>query len=141
MNPVAMSYSDVVGYSESNNDGLQTSIELIYDTPFIKGLSLRGFVAYDKNAILDKGLGKKFFLYDYDEETDTHVPTAFNYPSSIAQNNYNNSFFDLQLQVSYENTFNENHNVKGTLVHERKRMFRRCIPVLGNTTSFTPMIK
>ncbi len=125
MNPVAMSYSDVVGYSESNNDGTQTSIELIYDTPFIKGLSLRGFVAYDKNAILDKGLGKKFFLYDYDEETDTYVPTAFNYPTSITQNNYNNSFFDLQLQVSYENTFGENHNVKGTLVHERKRMFRR----------------
>ena len=125
MNPVAISHSDVVGYSESNNDGTQTSIELIYDVPFVKGLSLRGFTALDKNAILDKGLGKKYFLYDYEKDTDTYVPTAFNYPTNIAQNNYNTSFFDLQLQVNYENTFKENHNVKGTFVHERKRTYRR----------------
>lgn len=125
MNPVAISHIDNFGYNESNNDGTQTSIELIYDVPFVKGLSLRGFTAYDKNAVLDKSLRKKFFLYDYEKDTDTYVPTAFNYPTSISQNNYNTSFFDLQLQVNYENTFKENHKIKTTLVYERKRNFRR----------------
>src|SRR5690606_25679346 len=75
--------------------------------------------------VLDKSLRKKFFLYDYEKDTDTYVPTAFNYPTSISQNNYNTSFFDLQLQVNYENTFKENHKIKTTLVYERKRNFRR----------------
>ncbi|MDD4776970.1 MAG: TonB-dependent receptor [Fermentimonas sp.] len=125
LNPVALSYNDYAGYSESNNEGTQTSIELIYDLPFIKGMSVRGFVAYDKNAVLDKNLRKKYFLYDYEIETDSYLPTAFNYPTNISQSNYNTSFYDLQLQVSYENTFKENHNVKATLVHERKKTFRR----------------
>ncbi len=137
LNPVALSYSDYVGYSESNNDGTQTSIELVYSFPFVKGLSLRGFTAYDKTATLDKGLRKKYFLYDYETDTDTYVPTAFNHPSSISQNNYNTSFFDLQLQVSYENTFKENHNVKATLVHERKKTFRRWSSIMKYYEFFT----
>lgn len=125
LNPVALSYSDYVGYNESNNDGTQTSIELVYNTPFLKGLSLRGFGAFDTNAILDKGLRKDYFLYDYEKETDSYIPTRFNYPSNIFQNNYNTSFYDLQFQVSYESKIKENHNIKATLVHERKKTFRR----------------
>ena len=125
MNPVPLSYIDQFGYNESNNDGTQTSIELIYSVPFVKGLSLRGFTAYDKNAVLDKSLRKKFFLYDYDKDTDSYVPTAFNYPTSISQSNYNTSFFDFQFQINYENTIKEDHKIKTTLVHERKRNFRR----------------
>lgn len=125
LNPVAISYSDYVGYNESNNDGTQTSVELIWDAPFLEGLSFRGFTAYDKNAILDKSLSKNYFMYDYDVDTDSYVSTAFNFPTRITQNNYNTTFFDLQLQATYENTFQQDHNVKATFVYERKRTFRR----------------
>ncbi|MDD4437319.1 MAG: TonB-dependent receptor [Tissierellia bacterium] len=125
MNPVAVSQTDQVGYSQFNNDVSQISVEMVYDVPFIKGLSLRGFTAFDRNSLMDKTLHKNFSLYDYEIDSDTYIPTSFSYPASIYNENIHRSFFDLQLQINYHKNFLTDHHLKATIVHERKKVFSR----------------
>jgi TonB-linked SusC/RagA family outer membrane protein len=118
MNPVAMSSSDLTGYSRSNNNDYVTSLELSYEVPFIKGLELKGIAAYDKAYNMGKDVSKDFALYDYDVETDTYNATKFNDPASIS-NSYSNVYYTtIRGQADYRTVINNDHNISATLVYE-----------------------
>jgi TonB-linked SusC/RagA family outer membrane protein len=125
INPVATTSTDLTGYTRNNNDNYKTSLELVYSVPFIKGLAIKGVGAYDKSFGSFKGLQKEYPLYDYDNATDTYLPTFLSNPSSI-KNNYSNSYnLLLRGQADYKTTIKKNNNINATFVFEQKESFIR----------------
>jgi len=128
--PVPLSYSDLTGYSENKNTGIQTLFSLSYQVPFIEGLELKGVASYDQTFYMGKGLNKEFQMYDYDPETENYIPTPFNKPSAIS-NAYNNATFKtFQAHLNYKRIFKEKHNVGLTMVYEKKDQFGRHADIL-----------
>jgi TonB-linked SusC/RagA family outer membrane protein len=120
MNPVALMSSDLTGYSRSNNNDYITSLELSYDVPFVKGLELKGIVAYDKAYNMGKHVAKDFALYDYDLNTDTYKTTKFNDPASI-NNSYSNVYYTtVQGQADYKTVYKDVHSISAMFVYEIK---------------------
>lgn len=130
MNPVALSNSDLTGYSQSNNDSYQTSLELKYQVPFVKGLELKGVAAYDKRYAMGKGVSIDYELYDYDSENDVYVPTSFNKPASISNSYDNIKYLTLQAQASYKTTLSDHHNINATVVYEQRQSDERYASIL-----------
>jgi len=130
MNPVAISSSDLTGYSRSNNNRYNSSIELAWDLPFVSGLSLKVVGSYDKAYYMSKSVNKDFALYDYDVETDQYNKTKFSDPSSIS-NYYSNVYYaTLQGQADYKTVVGEDHSISATFVYEVKDAAERHASIL-----------
>ncbi len=125
-NPVALAQKDLTGYGRYDNQVIQTSFDLVYDAPFLKGLQFKVLGAYDQTHNENKSIQKDFNLYDYDMENDKYIPTRFSYPPRIsAYNNYDYTF-SFQGHIRYKNTFAEKHNLGAFFVYEvreRKRTY------------------
>ncbi len=130
MNPVAISSSDLTGYSRTNNNRYNSSLELAWDLPFVNGLELKIIGSYDKAYNMSKSVSKDFALYDYDVETGEYKKTRFSDPSSIS-NYYSNVYYTtLQGQADYEAVVNEDHNISATFVYEIKDAAERHASIL-----------
>ena len=114
-NPYALADQSVSGYDQYTNTQYQTSVELTYDVPFIKGMKLGVMGAYDGNVNNYSNLALGYYTYDY----TTDAPTA---PRTNIYNNAVTLFNrrDFQAQITYQNTFNKVHNVGATAVYEAK---------------------
>jgi TonB-linked SusC/RagA family outer membrane protein len=114
-NPYALATESVSGYDKWTNLQYQSSVELTYDVPFVKGLKLGVLGAYDGNVNNASNLQLGYYTYDY----TTDAPTA---PRANIYNNSNSLFSrrDFQAQISYQNTFNKVHNFGATVVYEAK---------------------
>ena len=130
MNPVAISSKDLTGYSLSNNNSYNSSLELTWDVPFISGLELKGVAAYDKAYNMGKGVSKDFALFDYDEVTDSYKATKFNTPASISNGYSNVSYTTIQAQADYKTIVGEDNNISATLVYEVKDAKERHASIL-----------
>ncbi len=125
-NPVAQEQKDLTGYGRYNNQIIQTSFDLVYDAPFLKGLQFKALGAYDQTHNQNKGVQKDFNLYDYNPETDKYTPTRFSYPPRISS--YSNYDYTLSFQghIRYKNTFADKHHLGAFFVYEvreRKRTY------------------
>ena len=125
-NPVAQEQKDLTGYGRYNNQIIQTSFDLVYDAPFLKGLQFKALGAYDQTHNQNKGIQKDFNLYDYNPETDKYTPTRFSYPPRISS--YTNYDYTLSFQghIRYKNTFADKHHLGAFFVYEvreRKRTY------------------
>ncbi len=130
MNPVAISSSDLTGYSRDNNNRYHSSLELAWELPFVEGLKLKVVGSYDKAYNMSKSVSKDFALYDYDVETDEYKKTKFSDPSSIS-NYYSNVYYaTFQGQADYKTVINKDHNVSATLVYEIKDAAERHASIL-----------
>ena len=114
-NPYALSNQSVSGYDKWSNLQYQSSVELTYDVPFVKGMKLGVLGAYDGNVNNFSNLALGYYTYDY----TTDAPTA---PRTNIYNNTNSLFSrrDFQAQIAYQNIFNKIHNVGATVVYEAK---------------------
>lgn len=114
-NAYALMTEEISGYDKWNNLQYQTTVELTYNLPWVKGLSLGALAAYDGNINEASNLAKGYYMYDY------YTDAAFSPRLTTYQNS--NSIFsrgDLQLQATYKNTFAKNHNVGATFVYEMR---------------------
>ena len=137
MNPVALAQSDLGGYAIFEDNKFQTTASLTYDAPFLEGLVFKAVAGFDKSFHQSKTVSTDYELYDYKEEDDSYLPTAFNKPSSIT-NGYNNSYLlTFQAQAIYKTTINENHNVGATLVYEQRKVEGRHAGILKYYEFFT----
>ena len=114
-NPYALAEQSVSGYDQYTNTQYQTSVELTYDVPFVKGMKFGLMGAYDGNVNNYSNLAKGYYTYDY----TTDAPTA---PRTNIYNNAVTLFSrkDFQAQITYQNTFNKVHNIGATAVYEAK---------------------
>jgi len=116
INPLAFATESISGYDKWSNFQYQSTVELSYALPFVKGLNLGVLGAYDGNINNYSNLAKAYNIYDKvsDALIRQWIPAKY-------QNKYTLfTRMDFQGQISYKNTFNNNHNVGATLVYEAK---------------------
>jgi len=116
INPLAFATESISGYDKWNNFQYQSTVELSYELPFVKGLKLGVLGAYDGNINNYSNLAKAYNIYDKVSDALIRSWTPAKYRNS-------NSIFtrmDFQGQISYKNTFNNNHNIGATLIYEAK---------------------
>ena len=66
-NPVAASHSDNYGKTDWRNMSFQSTIDLTWKLPWVKGLELKGLVAYDRSQASTNMLQKSIKLYNWSE--------------------------------------------------------------------------
>ncbi len=116
-NAYAMANEGISGYDKWSNLQYQTTVDLTYEIPFVKGLTLGLLGAFDGNINDASNLKKAYYTYDY----KTDAPSAASIPTY--QNGITNFIRkDLQAQISYKNTFAQDHNFGATLVYEMKKL-------------------
>jgi len=117
-NPVAASYSDTFGYRNWKNRNFQSTIDLTYSVPFVKGLQLKLVGAYDMRVSSDKRVQKSVDLYNYSSENGEYMRTSIEQPF-IMEGDHDFTRLDGQAQVLYNNKIGD-HNFGGTFVFEMK---------------------
>ncbi len=118
INPVALQSKDLTGYMKIENQVIQTSLDLVYDAPFLKGLQFKVLGSYDQTHIENKNLRKDFQLYDYDIENDKYLPTKYNLPPNISTSWGFALQYLFQGHVRYKKTFAGKHNLGAFFVYE-----------------------
>lgn len=114
---VVMTTSDLSGYSQYQNKWYQSSLSLVYDVPYITGLTAKAMYSYDYNTSSSKSYKKEYSLYTYDTQYDKYIPEIANSPSSVNRNFYEKSQTLMQLSLNYDRTFGK-HHTSGLLLYE-----------------------
>lgn len=112
--------SDVSGYQKTNNKWFQSTFELKYIVPFVKGLSLKATYSYDTSIMDYTKFKKQYSLYTYDAAKDQYKASTKNSPQLLKreygaedQNMYN-------ISIYYNRTFADRHNVSALLLMEQR---------------------
>jgi len=116
INPLAFATESISGYDKWNNFQYQSTVDLTYEIPFVKGLKIGVLGAYDGNINNYSNLAKAYNIYD--KVSDALIRRWF--PAKYRNSNSIFTRMDFQGQISYKNTFNNNHNIGATLIYEAK---------------------
>lgn len=120
-NAIGATSIDLSGYNKSTNKIVNTSAELTYDIPFIKGLTAKAMASYDPKFIDGYVFDKAYKEYNYNSATDTYTGVEKNAPGYFQRTNrflQNNLF---QGSLTYSGSFAEKHNVKMLALIESAR--------------------
>ena len=118
-NPVLMSQNKYAGYTTNENKDFNSSVSLTWDVPFIPGLEARAVASYDSRNMFNKNVWKNYTVYSPDL-----TPQVIN-PPRIANAIDDANRLVFQGQLTYDNTFNDVHNVNATAVFEQKHYEKR----------------
>ena len=112
-NAAALTDPEADGYRLNRNLTFQSSIELRYTVPFVKGLTLSGLFSFDGSHTNNSELQKSYQLYDYftDAKSSRFGDDHYNSSISLYQKLYG------RIQANYNRKFGD-HNVAATLVAE-----------------------
>lgn len=114
-NPYALVNKDIDGYRQNKGINYAADVELRWELPWVKGLSVSALGSFDGNNRNESQLERKYDLYDY--YTDAYFGTggagADKYTSTI--NQYQKIYGRLQAQ--YQNSFGQ-HNINVTAIAE-----------------------
>ena len=117
-NPVVVS-TDAIGYNRDKRYMMQSNMKLDINIPWIKGLSVTGNAAIDKNFVNQKVWIHPWTLYSWDYQTyDANGdPVLLGTPKGISDAQLTQYMADNQLTtlnalINYETTVSEKHNVK-----------------------------
>jgi TonB-linked SusC/RagA family outer membrane protein len=105
------------GYDRKIGFQYQTTVDINYQLPFLKGLSLGVLAGYDGQNNDNRFLDKAPRLYDYySDAPNSQSLTTFRNTITI----YNRK--NLQNKISYRTTIGQSHNINATLVNEIKKI-------------------
>lgn len=123
-NPLTLSNADITGYSETVNRNVQSTFSLIYEVPFVKGLSLKGTAAYDLNSYQGKDVSKPYTLYTY--VGGEYVASPQRVGTGGISNGYGNgNRFVVIAQANYATTIANHHNVAALGAFEQRQEWSR----------------
>src|SRR5690625_2690693 len=118
-NPVAMMSEEIDGYRRNKDFQYQSSLELIYDTPFVEGLGVRAAFAYDGSQNNHSVLQRAYGLYDYytDERLTTFGSDRYLNSIDLFSRTY------IRGQIDYNVNFAD-HNIDflGVTEYSRSRV-------------------
>lgn len=122
-NPLATTSSDIIGYDRNNEKLFQSTANLIWDIPWLKGLQAKASYSYDYAFWENKSLQKSYLLYQYELGDDAYVPamhgnTVAPGSSTITRSTKFSANTLMQGSLSYNNTFASKHHVGGLLLYE-----------------------
>lgn len=119
LHPVAMTTADIGGYRKNNRNSFNGIFTLNYNVPFIKGLNAKVIGGYYNLSSFQKNYIQGFKMYSYNELTDEYTNTISKNVPTTMSGNYTPSYrTSLDLQLNYEKTILDNHNLRATLVYE-----------------------
>ena len=113
------------GYMKNKSKMNTVTANLNWEVPFVKGLSMYIRGTFDDNLRIETTFDKPVTLYTYDNTTGTYaVDVNTVYPTAKVSLEQDDHFFDIQLYeagMNYMRTFNEKHDVEGTVVTNYQR--------------------
>ncbi|MBQ4083273.1 MAG: TonB-dependent receptor [Bacteroidaceae bacterium] len=113
------------GYMKNKSKMNTVTANLNWEVPFVKGLSMYIRGTFDDNLRIETTFDKPVTLYTYDNTTGTYaVDVNTVYPTAKVSLEQDDHFFDSQLYeagMNYMRTFNEKHDVEGTVVTNYQR--------------------
>jgi TonB-linked SusC/RagA family outer membrane protein len=101
------------GYSRNRNNVLLTNLQLNQEIPWVKGLSVKGVLAFDKSYGYFKNWTDNFTLYKKNTN-NTYTPTPYAKPS-LGEGYGQYAGTELQLQLNYSHRFN-NHGISALVL-------------------------
>lgn len=107
----------ISGTNKTNTRRLNGTLQLNYNIPNVKGLSLKGSYDYSMELPDETRFKKSYNLFNYNPGTEVYTPVVINSPSSIERNASFNFDTDMQLGIHYSTKFRE-HDVKSFLIFE-----------------------
>ena len=114
-NAVALMVSDIAGSKKDKDVSIRNNLDVKYDVPFLKGLTLSGSAAYDVVERKNSSLTKHFPLYNYyTDELAAYNPDKNQYSESW------NTYYKYygRLQANYTTTIAHSHHLNATLAAE-----------------------
>lgn len=117
ISPISRTSRDWSGYDDTNQDYLTASLNLKYNVPFIKGLSLQAKGYFISSKVSQKTWTKPYSTYYYDYDSGNYTLAATGGKYSLTRKNTQSQNLTFQGLVEYENTFND-HSIKALFVSE-----------------------
>ncbi len=117
-NPIAELSRDISGYDRNLRFQYQSTINVTYEAPFLKGLTLNVLAAYDGNIGDRRRLNRPFQLYDYKTDEPVGSPGLSTFNNTITLMTRKN----VQSRISYKTTIAQAHTINVTLVNEVRKI-------------------
>jgi TonB-linked SusC/RagA family outer membrane protein len=93
------------GYDKSDKNTVFTQLSIEQKLPFVKGLAIKGVVAYDKNYLFDKNFQTPYTYYTLNA-TNQYVPVKAGLAAPSLNENFNQDVrTTLQGYITYQRTF------------------------------------
>ncbi|MDR2058432.1 MAG: SusC/RagA family TonB-linked outer membrane protein [Dysgonamonadaceae bacterium] len=119
-NPAALLDRDKAGADRKQYDELNGQLVLNYDMPFIKGLSLKALLAYDKQTDNQDIFKKAFSEYTWYPAENTYAPVPVTQTTAKLEKMQQNDLVNQQYSISYRNQF-DRHTIAGLILGEVRR--------------------
>lgn len=105
-NPLIMG-TEAAGYNRTKNSLYQTTLKYDIQLPFLTGLGVDGFVAYDRSFTQNKLFQKPWTVYDYNTDTDVYTSRIGGSVSTpqLRQTFSGNSRSTINFRVKYDKQF------------------------------------
>lgn len=120
-NPLAA--RDLSGFNDNDNTGLQTTLALKYEAPFLKGLSFKVTGSYDKNYFHSKSFYTPYTVWAVNPTTTSSTLQEVNAPYgtvALLTEGYSQATrWTTQQFITYQHTFNTKHVIDALLVSEQ----------------------
>lgn len=120
---------DSPGYIKLRTVYNQLSLNLNWDLPWVKGLSLGMDGNYNITSQDREDWIEKAPYYDEDGNATYQDPSDI----SLTRSSYQNCRYDLNFRIDYKNTFAGKHNVLATFVHNRQYYHGTSLSAYANT--------
>jgi len=117
-NIVAELSKDISGYNQNLNFQYQSTVNLDYDLPFVKGLSVGVLAAYDGATGDRRALNKTYQLYDYRTDQPVGAPSKPSFSSTMRHMIRKN----IQNKISYKTSIGGDHNISTVIVNDIRRV-------------------
>lgn len=114
-NTIAMMDSDISGYRKYDQKFFESSAALNLDfgafAPALQGLTAKGLFSFDYRLNNNEIYRKEYYLYAYDEDTDSYNHIVYNgsSPSQLRREQYSKQQVLGQFVINYDRTFGRHH--------------------------------
>ena len=96
------------GYDKKDNNILFTQLSIEQKLPFLKGLAIKGVIAYDKGYIFDKNFQTPYTYYTLNA-SNQYIPVKAGLAAPSLNESFNQSVnTTLQGYITYQRTFGKN---------------------------------
>jgi TonB-linked SusC/RagA family outer membrane protein len=102
------------GYDRTEDNTILTTVQVEQQIPWVKGLSLKGVLAYDKRMNFGKRWSDNVYVYTKNPTTGNFDRSPYNNPS-LSENYFQQSQTELQAHINYTNRFG-NHGVSALVL-------------------------
>lgn len=120
---------DSPGYAKLKTVYNQLSLNLNWDLPWVKGLSIGMDGNYNITSQDREDWNEKAPYYDEDGNATYQDPSEI----SLTRSSYQYHRYDLNFRIDYKNTFADKHNVLATFVHNRQYYHGTSLSAYANT--------